>query len=516
MLTAYPVHDIRRLEEAAIAAAPNRDLMQLAAGSVASVAAEELIRRRGLVYGARVLILVGGGNNGGDALFAGARLARRGARVIAVSVLGRPHPAGLAALVAAGGRLVSRSNGDESDRPDQDHQPSTGEVDLEEFDLALDGILGIGGRPGLPDPVSAMIGRLAAAGVPVIAVDLPSGVDADTGAVPSAAVRAEVTVSFGAAKLSEVIEPAKGHCGRVVRVDLGFQPDHAVTAVEVLDRDDLARSWPYPDARSNKYSRGVVGIDAGSSEYPGAGILATHGAVYAGAGMVRFHGSDEARRVLTGALPNVVYTEGRVQARLYGSGWGDRTDGADVISQGLDSGLPAVVDADGLRRLPSRGLSAAWLLTPHAGELAALLGCDRAAVEADPIGAAHRGADRTGATVLLKGSTQVVAQPGRRSVLIAVPGPAWTAQAGSGDVLAGICATLLAAGVPAPMAGALGASVQAVAATSLPGPVPPQRLAEQVAVVLGRLPQRTSFEVDHGLVVDHGLGNDHGLGVDHG
>jgi ADP-dependent NAD(P)H-hydrate dehydratase / NAD(P)H-hydrate epimerase len=427
-----------------------------------------------------VLVLVGGGNNGGDALFAAAHLAGRGAGVTAVSVLGTPHPAGLAAFCAAGGRSISLA--DPAVGPD--------DLDLDAYHLAIDGVLGIGGRPGLPDHLAAIVSRLSAAAVPVVSVDLPSGVDADTGAVPAAAVSAAVTVSFGAPKPSELIEPARQHSGRIVRIDLGFEPDQAVTRLEQLDEDDLADNWPYPGVRSSKYTRGVVGIDAGSASYPGAGIMATHGAVHAGAGMVRFHGTDEARRVLMGVLPNVVYTEGRVQSWLYGSGWGNREDAAQVISRGVASGLPAVVDADGLSRLPNHGLSADWLLTPHAGELARLLGWQRDEVEADPVGAAHHGADRTGATVLLKGATQIVAQPGKRSVMIAVPGPAWTAQAGSGDVLAGICATLLAAGVRAPLAGALGASLQAVAAASLPGPVPPHELARQAAVVLGRLGER--------------------------
>lgn len=481
MLTSYPVHDIRRLEAAAIAADPRRDLMQLAAGALASVVADELIRRRGRVYGAHVLILVGPGNNGGDALFAGARLARRGAGVTAMIMVGTPHQAGLEALIRFGGRVVSL--------PD-DHDLGNGQ-EVDSYDLVIDGIFGIGGRPGLPSQVAAMLSRVDQAGLPVISVDLPSGVDADTGAVPGAAVSAAITVSFGAIKPSELIEPAKSSAGRIVRVDLGFQPDQAVTELCQLEEADLAAWWPYPGVHNDKYSRGVVGIDAGSTQYPGAGILATHGAVYAGAGMVRFHGSDEARRVLTAALPNVVYAEGRAQARLYGSGWGARPDGAEVIAQGLVDGLPAVVDADGLGHLPDEGLDPSWLLTPHAGELARLLDCERSEVEADPVGAAHRGADRTGATVLLKGATQIVAQPGKRSVLIAVAGPAWTAQAGSGDVLAGMCTTLLAAGVPAPRAGALAASLQAVTAASLPGPVPPHELAREAARMLGRL-QRTA------------------------
>ena len=475
MLTAYPVHDIRRLEEAAIAADPRRDLMQIAAGALAAEIADELIARRGRVYGARLLILVGPGNNGGDALFAGARLARRGAAVSALIMVGTPHPGGLSALVAAGGRVRDHAAG----------------VDLDRYDLAVDGIFGIGGRPGLPGQVAAVVSRIDQAGLPVIAVDLPSGVDADTGAVTGAAVTAAVTVSFGAIKPSELIEPAKSHSGRIVRIDLGFQADQAVTGLHQLEEADLAAWWPYPGAHNDKYSRGVVGIDAGSTQYPGAGILATHGAVYAGAGMVRFWGSDEARRVLTAALPNVVYAHGRVQARLYGSGWGDRPDGAEVIAAGLADGLPAVVDADGLGQLPADRLDPSWLLTPHAGELARLLDCERSEVEADPVGAAHRGADRTGATVLLKGATQIVAQPDKRSVLMAVAGPAWTAQAGSGDVLGGMCTTLLAAGIPAPRAAALAASLQAVTAAALPGPVPPHELAREAARMIGRL-QRTA------------------------
>lgn len=478
MKTAYPVSDVRRMEEAAIAADPTRDLMQIAARALSSVLVAELTERRGKVYGSRVVILVGAGNNGGDALYAGAQLARRGAWVAAVPVLGTPHPGGVTAFRAAGGRVV-----------DLDQAAA---LDLSEVDLAVDGIIGIGGRPGLPDAVAELASRLTRAAVPIVAVDLPSGVDADTGAVPGAAIRAACTVSFGAAKVCEMLEPAKSHCGRVVSVDLGFRPDSNVTEIAGLDEDDLAYGWPYPDARSSKYVRGVVGIDAGSPTYPGAAVLATHGAVHAGAGMVRFLGAAEPGRMILAALPNVVRDPGRVQAWLFGPGWGERRDGAELIAKTLAEGLPTVVDADGLRRLPTGGLSPTWLLTPHAGELARLLGIDRADVEADPIDAARRCADRTGATVLLKGATQVVAQPGRRSVMVALQGPAWTAQAGSGDVLSGICATLLAARVPAPLAGALAASLQAATAAACPGPLPPQELARQLANTLGRLERRRS------------------------
>lgn len=477
MITAYPVSEIRRTEQDAITARPGRDLMQHAAAALAATAAREL-KPAGHRYGARVLIVVGPGNNGGDALFAGARLARRGIAVTAVSVLGTPHENGMAALIEAGGRR--------EDRPD----PGAG------WQLAIDGILGIGGRPGLPERAAELVAQLDEARVPIMAVDLPSGVDADRGAVPGDAVRAAVTVSFGATKPSELIEPARSHCGRIVDVDLGFDLTHAQPAMEMITEADVVQRWPYPNEGSDKYSRGVVGIDAGSATYPGAAILATHGAVFTGAGMVRFLGPDEARCALITVLPDVVYAQGRVQAWLYGSGWGDRENATTIIADAARAGTPAVVDADALSRLPAEGVPDSWLLTPHAGELAMLLGCSRDEVEADPVDAAHRGADQTGASVLLKGATQVVARPGRSTVLIAAPGPSWTAQAGSGDVLAGMCTTLLAAGVAAPEAGALAASLQALAAGYSPGPLPPHRLAERAAELLGRLGARHTE--DHG------------------
>ena len=180
-----------------------------------------------------------------------------------------------------------------------------------------------------------------------------------------------------------------------------------------------------------------------------------------------------------------------MQSWLVGSGWGDRADGDEVITRLIESGVPVVIDADGLRHLPDR-VPGTTLLTPHAGELARLLGCDRAEVTADPVAAVRAGADRTGATVLLKGATQLVATPGTETVEVAVPGPAWTGQAGSGDVLGGLCAAVLAAGVGAPTAAVLAASVQAMTAARFPGPLPPQELARHCAAVIGELARSRS------------------------
>jgi ADP-dependent NAD(P)H-hydrate dehydratase / NAD(P)H-hydrate epimerase len=473
-MRAYCVDKIRGIEERAIAIEGVDPLMQRAAAAVASSASDLLLSETGGRYGRHVMIMVGAGNNGGDALFAGVRLARRGVRVTAITCLGTPHPGGHAALIAAGGRLV-------------DLDDSVAEMDC---DLVIDGVLGIGGRPGLPDAVARLVQSVDDRGVPIVAVDLPSGVAADTGAVPGAAVRATRTVTFGELKLCHLLQPALSQCGEISVVDIGLGTDHEEAPdLIALDEDELARSWPYPTARSDKYSRGAVGVDTGSDQYPGAAVMSVYGAVYGGAGYVRFLGAERPAATISDQLPNVVFSPGRVQAHLFGSGWGERADGTDVLAGAAAEGLPAVVDADGLSYLP-KPAPANWLLTPHAGELARLLEQDRSSVEDDPVAAVRAGARQTGATVLLKGATQLVATPDSGPVLVAVPGPAWTAQAGSGDVLGGVCAALLAGGLNAQKAGQLAASVQAVAAADHPGVLAPLDLARAIGQTLGRLEQR--------------------------
>jgi ADP-dependent NAD(P)H-hydrate dehydratase / NAD(P)H-hydrate epimerase len=253
MRQAYGVDTIRGHEAAAIAQVGEDTLMQRAASGLAAAVARAAGRLRGRVYGARILVLVGPGNNGGDALFAGARLARRGAAVTAVRCLGTPHPRGLAALQTAGGRLV--------DLADLDLAASS------ETDLVVDGVLGIGGRPGLPDDVARLAREVSGNSIPTVAVDLPSGVGADTGAVPGEAFWATSTVTFGELKPCHLIEPARQRCGEVEVVDIGLGSIPSGSSdlwLRQFDESDLAMGWPYPDARSDKYSRGVVGIDTGS------------------------------------------------------------------------------------------------------------------------------------------------------------------------------------------------------------------------------------------------------------
>lgn len=452
------VAQMRAAEEDFFAAHPGADLMGRAAEEVARLATR-------IAPEGAVLVVAGPGDNGGDGLFAAARLAA-GRRVLVWLAMGRGHEAGLAAARAAGCLEV-------------DAVAATGAVG--EVAVVIDAVTGLGSRPGLPAAVATLAEAADAVGLPVLSVDLPSGLDADDGALhPS--IRATHTVTFGAVKACHVQQPAAARCGVVHLAGIGIEPPR--TELRQAEESDLARWWPVPDETSEKYSRGVVALDVGSPQYPGAALLGCLGAVHAGAGMVRYTGAVAAPLIL-GALPSIVVGEGRAQAMVLGSGWGETAEGASRLEAALSRRLPVLVDADALRCLPAGRLDG-WLLTPHAGELARLLGCTRGPVESEPITCARELARRTGATVLLKGATQYVAEPSGR-VTIAVPGPAWTAQAGSGDVLAGICGALLAAGLPAWRAGVVGASIQALTARRNPGPYPPDELARRLPAVIADL-----------------------------
>ncbi|MFD4477288.1 NAD(P)H-hydrate dehydratase [Streptomyces sp. NPDC058471] len=460
MRTAYPVETVRAAERELMARVPEGALMQRAAAGLAVVCAEVL----GKVYGSRVVLLVGSGDNGGDALYAGARLARRGAGVSAVLLSPeRVHESGVAAFRAAGGRVVATGGA---------------EGVLRRADLVVDGIVGIGGKGGLRAPAAELAASVRELRTPVVAVDLPSGVDADSGVVVGEAVRADVTVTFGVHKPGLLIDPGREYAGVVRLVDIGLELGAGAGAgadgggaggVEALQYADVASLLPMPTGESDKYRRGVVGIVAGSARYPGAAVLAVAGALRGGAGAVRYVG--HAADAVIARFPETLVSAGppskagRVQAWVVGPGLGDDAERlADVV--GAD--VPVLIDADGLRLADAgavRGRAAPTLLTPHAGEAAALLGVAREEVERGRLDAVRELAGRYGATVLLKGSTTLVADPGGREgpVRVNPTGTPWLATAGSGDVLSGLAGALLAAGLGARDAGSVGAYLHGLA-----------------------------------------------------
>ncbi|WP_328465056.1 NAD(P)H-hydrate dehydratase [Actinoplanes sp. NBC_00393] len=481
MRRAWRVADVRAAEKTLMAQLPEGTLMQRAAAGLARRCAL-LLDATGGVYGARVLLLVGSGDNGGDTLYAGAALAKRGAQVRALLITPeRVHLAGLAALRAAGG-FTTR------DLPTR-------------ADLVLDGIVGIGASGGLRAPAAALVrdlgtlrGRTGERAL-VVAVDVPSGVAVDTGDVPGEAVTADVTVTFGCLKPAHVLGPAAVRCGEVELVDIGLGPVLITDpAVRIAETADVADWWPQPGPTSDKYTRGVVGLATGSAQYPGAALLSSSGALAGPSGMVRYAGS--AHREVVRAHPSVVVAPrvaeaGRVQAWVCGSGLGTGDEARTELRSVLATPLPVLLDADAITLLvggehaEDLRRDAPLVLTPHDGEFKRLAG---EAPGEDRAGAAARLAAWTNAVVLLKGDRTIVATPGGEIWANPTGSPA-LATAGSGDVLAGLLGSLLAAGLPAVRAAVAAAYVHGLAGrrAALDGPVTAPDVASALRPVLADL-----------------------------
>lgn len=440
--------------------------MQRAAAGLAYAVIGHL-RGRGLggAYGKRIVLLVGSGDNGGDALYAGAMLARRGARVEAWLLSDRAHAGGVAAVKAAGGTVSS----------DVFSTSST------TFDVVVDGIVGIGGKPGLRPDAEAALALLP--GIPVVSVDTPSGVCVDTGEVDGAHVTADLTVTFGTHKPCHLLDPAASACGTVQLVDIGLRlPRPAIESLEAADVADLV---PRPAPDGHKYSRGVVGLRVGSATYPGAALLAVSGANTGLAGMVRYVGT--ASEWVKRHNPEVV-GDGQAQAWVVGSGSADGANSALAFARA--SGVPLVIDADSLRAL-NGPLGVPAILTPHAGELAALIREDRGEIEARPLHYARLAAKRFDAVVLLKGRRTTIASPDPGTpVRVNTTGTSWLATAGSGDVLGGLIGSLLAAGLAPIDAASAGAWLHGAAASlaSAGGPVTASGVAAAIPAVIRSLP----------------------------
>ena len=529
------------------------ELMRRAALGLARECEQQLRghTRRGTLPGSRVVVLVGTGNNGGDGLWAGTFLRRRGVSVVAVLTGSRAHEAAVAAFTRAGG-VVMRLVGDDP----QGRAESTGGTEaadplhvteaaalLHSVDLVLDAVLGTGASGGLRGPVADLVrafeeqrdadARGERSGPRVVACDIVSGVSADTGEAPEPVLGADATVTFGGAKTGHVVSPGEQAAGSLTVVPIGIEDQLGSAAVHRLEARDVLAAWPRPGATDTKYTRGVLGVVAGAPSYPGAAIMCTQAAVNAGAGMVRFLGDSTARAMVLARSPEVVCSDDQpwdvhVQAWLAGPGVvGDEAQAARVEAV-IEAAEPAVLDAGALdaaaRSVADARLGPHKILTPHAGELSQIFewlhgfglcesGVERTAIEANPLRWAREAARLTGATVLLKGATTVIASPvgatgspeDSECLCLSVGGASpWLATAGSGDTLAGILGTVLAhvAEHPDALAGlgpwacgdgrwataaALGAGLHALASRAHgEGPVPPSVLAENARTVLTR------------------------------
>ena len=354
-------------------------------------------------------------------------------------------------------------------------------------DVIIDALLGTGFRGALRDEAAAQIAAINAAGVPVVAVDVPSGVDASSGEVAGAAVVATVTVTFHERKLAHAVAPGRFHCGEVVVADIGLE--HRGTAASRVLPEVLVHV-PRRGPTSSKFSAGSLLVVGGSRGMTGAPCLVAQAALRADAGYVAVAVPQSAlaavearllepvKRGLREDVDGVVAAEAfealgdliaRAGALAVGPGLG-RSEGTVTLVRRLlaETELPAVVDADALWRLePVTGRAAPTVLTPHVGELARLLGTTSAEVTAHRLASARAAAERFGCTVLLKGADTIVAAPGERTLVVDL-GPPGLATMGSGDVLTGVIGAFLAKGLDGRLAAAAGAAACGIAARLAP------------------------------------------------
>ncbi len=503
LYSAYDSDTVRELERPLLD--DGVPLMRMAASAAAHVTMTLLDDEDLAVEDARVTLLVGAGDNGGDGLYAGAELANEGAHVTAIAVGRSLHKEAFSAFVHAGGRVLALdpaaeipgcatgfSAGEAGERLQAAVEYAQGSHVIIDamagigVSGALRGIAGtiassLGFDGELPDK-PALPNNEPSSDLPlVVAIDTPSGVGVNDGSLPGPYIPADATVTFGAMKPCAMVPPASYACGRLTLVDFGFDIDDCVPATEMTDGDFVTDSIRLPQLSDGKYSRGVVGLVTGSARYPGAAVLSSTAAARTNTGMVRYLGPQRTQDMVLSSLPEAVIGKGRVQSWVVGSGvptGDDEAADADIqretiaallkhyaLPQEVDSEdgddakhanaldmPPIVVDAGALDLLPNK-VPAQVVVTPHVGELARMLtrldenevGVDK--VRAQPLACARKLHELTGATVLLKGAvTMVVGTDGKSNERVILSGraPAWMSTAGSGDVLAGMLGALLA------------------------------------------------------------------------
>ena len=452
MIAAFDVAAVLAAEQAHQHDLESGVLMDRAATGLARAVIGLLQESRGRVRGAYIAIAVGGGNNGGDALFAGAKLAQRGVSVTAVCVATSAHDAGVAALLRANGRVVQWHEA-ESDLSQQN-------IFLD-ADVIIDGIVGIGGSGVLRPAAAAMVELINASGALVVAVDLPSGVAADTGEIAEIAVAADLTVTFGCLKTGLLVSPGSDFAGGLRVVDIGITDTLGEPALIALEALDVVTFVPEPDVDDYKYRRGVVGIAAGSRQYPGAALLTVGAARMGDVGMVRYldRGDEVAQQVLA-TFPDVVASgddpcdSTRVTAWACGPGFaaaGELAQDEPAIDAVLRTSVPVVLDAGALMsvagsttlRTQIAQRSAITVITPHEGEAAALAAAIGLTTDLGRLALAQSLARGLNAVVVLKGPASLIAAPSGL-VLVDTMGGAELSTAGSGDVLTGLAAAVLA------------------------------------------------------------------------
>jgi ADP-dependent NAD(P)H-hydrate dehydratase / NAD(P)H-hydrate epimerase len=461
------------------------DLMEAAAAGLCAALSAAFPRWR------RVTVVCGPGNNGGDGLAAARLLAGRGTSVLVFTLtdpelyrgdprmnLGRLASAGVAPVSLAARRGFARL----ADA-------------LADSDGVVDALFGTGLSRPLGGAAARTVRAILRAGRPVVAADVPSGLSSDRGTVPGIAVRAALTVAFGAPKLCHVLPPASGSCGRTVVADIGIERrtlEKRARRLWLTETSDARTLLPPRPLDSHKGDFGRVAIVAGSRGKAGAAVLAARGALRAGAGLVTVFCAESLQDLVVGALPEAMTyglpeAEGRLDARggptllralsdfdaiVAGPGLGTAPGTVALLERTLAAvTLPAVLDADALNAFAGRPRFFArrrgpTVLTPHPGEAARLLGTSTRAIQADRLGRARDLARRAHSVAVLKGSHTLVVRPGGEAA-VNPTGTPLLSTAGSGDVLAGALGALLAGGLEAAEAAVAAAWLHGAAAEAL-------------------------------------------------
>lgn len=450
MIHAYLPEAIRAAEAPLLAAGV--PLMRQAALQVANLA-----RRLATCREITIAVFAGGGNNGGDGLWAAVELARRGYRTVIYLDRDNPNVEAIGAAQDAG-IVISRDL----------HR-----VLATNAEIWIDALAGIGlvgaPRAAMAEVLCTLRAHAERTNPTIIAVDTPSGLGEQPHDGPI--LPATHTVTMIAPTTAQLCAPGRDLVGTLHVANLQVPIDPQTASAIMVGPRDIATYWPRPRHEDHKYTRGVALVAAGSHTYPGAGMLATAAALAVGPGMVRYQG--EVANQIVATLPEVVTAPGRVQAALIGSGIEPGDQLARQVAKLCETSPVVVCDAGALSHLPSQPTNAALVATPHAGELAAMLAITRAQVAADPLSAARTAASRFHATIALKGPHTVIVEPSGMIYTIQTAPPALAA-AGSGDVLAGTIVGALAqfqarsqageAQVPVGMQVALAASLHAAAA----------------------------------------------------
>ncbi len=429
--------DARAVRELGV---PQTTLMENAGRSAAAVL--QFLEPRG-----RVVVLAGTGNNGGDAVVTARTLAAWGRDVVLIPVGSGPPDAAL----AHGWQMPMLAPGDELGT----------ERALAGARVIVDGILGTGLEGAPREREAEWIERANAAPAFRCSLDLPSGVAGGTGRVEGRAVRADLTVAFGGVKLGTMLQPGRGHAGRLVAVEIGFPPVRPRDCGQwMITPEWAAAARPVRPAATHKNEVGALTVVAGTEGMAGAAVLAARAALRAGAGMVRVVSPASNREVIQEAVPEAIFVAredeasaaeaiGLGRATLVGPGVGLDQKAERALLVALEHGTgPLVLDADALtllgegRPCPLARAAAgrSVIVTPHAGELVRIHDTTAELALADPVGTARAAAEASGVVVLFKGSPSVVADPG---------GPVWIASIASSDLAVGGMGDALAGAITA-------------------------------------------------------------------